>query len=197
MFSLFYFLDKQYLHYLHQLNHGLGGKFFVLMNGNNAGVPLYLFTVYLIFRYEKKNALHIIAFIGFMFFVSQQMTAGMIKNFFHIITPIPVVNFTGVMDNVGTYVSKMGFVSTKASNIFSLCTFLNFILGRRCKNFFFIFLWPLMVMISQCVLKIHTINDVCYGALMGLCLGVISFYIYKRRRIFFKRILRYFLAKKF
>ena len=195
MFSLFHKLDKNYLTALQSWDHGLLGSFFHLINKTENWFPLYLLLLFLIFKYAKKNSFHIIIFVGVILFISGQITSGALKPFLYKIFPYNnVIDLNNVMHDVGTYVGKMGFVSLQSVQIFSVSTFLSLVLGKRCKKISFIFVWPVLVCLSQCVLKIHSINDVCSGALVGCTIGAVFYFLFKRRRVVVKKILKYFVG---
>ncbi len=196
MFSLFLQLDKKYLHLLHKLNHGHLKTLFSHANGTEMWIPLYLFIAYLIFRHGKKNAVQMCIFIGVICYLGQQLSSGTLSKFLYNYSPgstsLLVEPFIG---NLDSYATKIGFISTKATNAFAISTFLNLALGKRKNKFLLLFAWPLLISLSQCATKIHCINDVCYSALIGGALGTIVFFIYKQRRSFFKKIIKNFLGR--
>ncbi|MDR2402369.1 MAG: phosphatase PAP2 family protein [Cytophagales bacterium] len=192
MFSLFHKLDKNYFSTLQSLNHESFGEFFLLVSKTENWIPLYLLLLYLVFKHARKNFFHIILFIGVILFVAGQITSGVLKNFFYKLNPYnSIVDLNEVMR---TYVGKIGFVSAHSVQTFSVSTFLILVLGKKCKKIYFIFLWPILVCSSQCVLKIHNINDVCSGAVIGDALGMLFYFLFNRRRGIVKKILKYFVG---
>jgi len=193
VFPFFYKLDKKYLASLHSLNHGTFGDIFQFISQDENWFLLYIIILFLIFKYERKNFLHIAIFIAGILFVSDQLTSGSLKpllaklNFFH------VVDLNDVMQNVGSYVKKMGSMSAHSVKFFAVSTFLNCVLNRRCKKISLLFLWPISTTLSQCVLKVHTINDVGSGAIIGCGLGAAFYFLYKRRNSIIKKFLKNFV----
>lgn len=194
MFSVFCKLDKKYLAYLHSLDKGALGDFCHIINQDENWFPLYLVILFLIFKYEKKNSLHVIIFIGIILFVSNQITSGCLKPFLLKLNFYNIVDLNDLMQNVGSYVKKIGFVSAHAVKCFAVSTFLNCVLSRRCKKIPLLFIWPILVNLSQCVLRIHTINDVCSGAMIGCALGAIFYFLYKRRNTIVRKVLKNFVG---
>ncbi len=194
MFTIFCKLDKKYLVFLHSLNHGILGDFFHIVGQDENWFPLYLIILFLIFKYEKKNLVHIVIFIGVLLFVSDQITSGYLKHFLVKLNLYSVVDLNDIMQNVGSYVKKIGFVSSHAVKFFSVSTFLNCVLSRKCKKIPLLFIWPILFNLSQCVLRIHTINDVCSGAVIGCGLGAIGYFLYKRRNTIIRRVLKNFVG---
>ena len=196
MFSLFLQLDKRYLPLLHQLNRGYLKTFFSYANGTEMWIPLYLLLAYAIFRYEKKNAGQMCIFIGIICFLGQQLSSGTLSKFLYNYSPGgPSLLVEPFIGNLDSYATKIGFISTKATNAFAIATFLNLAISKRQNKLPLLFAWPLIISLSQCATKIHCINDVCYSALVGVALGALVFFVYKQRRSFFKKVLKNFIGR--
>lgn len=79
---------------------------------------------------------------------------------------------------------KYGFVSSHASNTFSIAIFF-FLLFSRKKIFSSLFIYAFFVSYSRVYLARHFPGDIFFGALLGLCCGYFSFKIYQKSLTFF------------
>lgn len=74
-----------------------------------------------------------------------------------------------------------GFVSSHAANVFALATFLSLRFRRKAAHpwlfALLIFLWAVVVCYSRPYLGKHYPGDVICGAMLGLCIGIIVFYL--------------------
>lgn len=179
----------------HFLNDDLLGYILYFFSKSDNWFPIYLYILYLIFKYEKRNALHIIVFVGIILFLSQQIGSGNLKSLIYKFNPYnQVVDLNNLVGHMEGYVSKIGSISTQAVQSFAVSIFLKKVLNRKCRKFFLVFSWPLFISLSQCAVKIHSLNDVCTGAAIGSILGLFSFSIFKKRKVVFKKILKYFVG---
>jgi undecaprenyl-diphosphatase len=73
---------------------------------------------------------------------------------------------------------QWGFVSSHATNVFGLATITTFFLSKKIKYFgVLIFFWAALVSYSRIYLGVHYPLDLTCGALLGISIGSIVFFL--------------------
>ncbi len=135
-------------------------------------IPLYIFFVYLVIKKYGKKSVIIFLFVAVLITLSDQLSV-FFKNYFERPRPCHEENLMGLLHIVkdkcgGPY----GFISSHASNSFSLTVFLISIFRGTYKFFTpLIIFWALIISCSRIYLGVHYPGDVICGALFGIFLG--------------------------
>lgn len=141
-------------------------------------VPLYFFlALFIPSRFGRKGLIWC-AFFIISFGVSDQLTAHLMKPFFHRIRPCNNPYLTNIIHNIVPCGGGYSFPSSHASNHFAIGVFSAMTLGKQAK-----WLWPVaviwaaLVSFAQVYVGVHFPLDVtcgaCIGILVGICFGKI------------------------
>lgn len=150
-------------------------------------IPLYVFLLYLIIRNFKKETFWILIAIVILTVISDQLSVYL-KNTFERLRPCQEPDLQGLVHIVKDHCGgKFGFVSSHASNHFSLAVFLTLLFNNRLKFFTLpILLWAAFISYSRIYLGVHYPGDVIGGAILGTCIGFLvgkSYNLIRRRFI--------------
>ncbi len=143
-------------------------------------IPLYVFLLYLIIKYYKKESVWIFIAVVVLIVVSDQLSV-LFKNTFERLRPCHDPDLQGLVHLVKDHCGgKFGFVSSHATNHFSLAVFLAILFYKRLKYFTIpILLWAAFISYSRIYLGVHYPGDVIGGAILGACIGFIIGKCYK------------------
>lgn len=146
-------------------------------------VPLYVFLFgFLLINFRKKG-LYLAVFAILTITVSDTLSSKVIKKSVERIRPCNSAD-PAVADYLKLRVPCGGgysFTSSHATNHFALAFFLIFTLGKRFKwiRFALIF-WAGSIAYGQVYVGVHYPLDVVSGAILGILVGALLFYFYKK-----------------
>ncbi|MEZ4909141.1 MAG: phosphatase PAP2 family protein [Saprospiraceae bacterium] len=165
------------------INHGISNEFFdsitVFVREKIVWLLLYLFLIsFFIFNFSKKGIL-IILFAFLTAGSSDYISASIIKPYVERLRPCNDVN------NNPDIVIRVGcghgysFPSSHASNHFAIATFFFLAFGGIVKKRYssILFLWALLISLSQVYVGVHYPSDIFVGSLLGISIGIILYYL--------------------
>jgi len=164
---------------------GLHNSFFdglmLYISGKLSWLPLYLFLIYIIIRNYKWKSLLILAFIGLLILISDQLSVHAFKNVFQRLRPCHNEELKNIVHTVHHCGGQFGFVSSHATNSFALVVFLSLLL----KKFHpwlpaLLIVWGILIAYSRVYLGVHYPGDVLGGAILGAGIGWVLFVIYQQ-----------------
>lgn len=143
--------------------------------------PLYgIFIVYIIWKYRWNSILTLI-FIAILITLADQSSVKLFKEVFERFRPCrpesPIHELVHIVN--GHCGGMYGFVSSHAANSLAAATFL-FLLFRNKYFSWFIFIWAAVVAYSRVYLGVHYPLDIIGGALLGIGIGHLVFWIYRK-----------------
>ena len=142
--------------------------------------PLFLVVLYVIIRNNKlQEALLIILMIGLVIFLTDRISSGFFKPFFHRFRPTHDPEIMSLVDIVNGYRGGMyGFVSSHAANSFGIVTFLALLFKRK-EFTISIIAWALLNCYTRIYLGVHFPGDILCGIIVGCLSGWFVYFIYK------------------
>ena len=142
-------------------------------------IPFVVVILYCLLRHTHwRNALLLAAAIALMFFLSDFALANL-KGVFCRLRPSHDANIMDILHYVNDYHGgRYGFPSNHASNGFAAATMLTLLYRRRIITVC-IFLWAIGSCYSRMYLGVHFPTDILVGALSGVCIAMIMYYLYR------------------
>lgn len=144
-------------------------------------VPLYLFLLlFMPSRYRRNGWLWCLMFF-ISFVLSDQVSATLLKPYFHRLRPCNNPYLTGIVRNLVPCGSGKSFPSSHAANHFSIAIFSAVTLGRTARWVWpLAIIWALSVCYAQVYVGVHYPLDVTVGGLIGTLIGILTGKTYNR-----------------
>ncbi|AOW19965.1 phosphatase PAP2 family protein [Urechidicola croceus] len=181
-------IDTDLLLYLNGLGTETWDGFWLFMTYTLTSVPLYLFILFLVYRYYglKKMAITLL-FVVILITLTDQM-ANMFKYGFGRLRPCYNEQIMHLVRLVKpTCGGKYSFFSGHASNSMSVAMFFSLLIGKHVKWIpYFLITWALLVGYSRIYIGVHFPFDVLFGFLVGVVLGTT---VYKLMKLFLKKFI--------
>lgn len=140
-------------------------------------IPLYLFIVYYIFKFIRQNAWYKLAFIIISVGLSDRITSGFMKPYFHRFRPCHDPAIENLVHIVGGCGGQYGFASSHSANSFAFAVAFALIAGKQNKWKYFLFLWAILVSYSRIYVGVHYPTDLLAGAVVGVLVTLIIYFI--------------------
>ena len=144
-------------------------------------IPLAVALLYVILKNNKiKEALVIIALLGVVIALADQISSGICKPFFARFRPTQDPELMYQIDIVNGYRGGIyGFISSHAANTFGVAVFLSLIF-KSGSLAIILFIWATLNAISRIYLGVHYPGDIFFGTLVGVGAGILIYMIYKK-----------------
>ncbi len=140
--------------------------------------PLYgLLIIAMAWKY-RWNAIFTLVFIALTITLADQISVKVFKEGFERLRPSHNPELEGMIHHINNYQGGLyGFVSSHAANTFGLAAFTSLLFRKRWFTWF-IFIWAAVVSYSRIYLGVHYPLDIIGGALLGMILGYLVFWLY-------------------
>ena len=144
-------------------------------------IPLAVVLLYVILKNNKiKEALVIIALLGVVIALADQISSGICKPFFARFRPTQDPELMYQIDIVNGYRGGIyGFISSHAANTFGVAVFLSLIF-KSGSSAIILFIWAALNAITRIYLGVHYPGDIFFGTLVGVGVGILIYMIYKK-----------------
>ena len=172
----------------------LDNRLFLTLNGSDSAywdsvmwivtktttwIPLLLVLLYVLLKNsDARRFLLIVVAMALTVALADRLASGLIKPLVERWRPTHDVNFLHTIDIVRGYTGgRYGFVSSHAANTFSLFIFLSLLLRSRLMTFSLL-VWACIASYSRIYLGVHFPGDILCGALLGMFVGAVVYFIY-------------------
>ena len=145
-----------------------------------------------VFTYKKnwKEIICVLVAVGLVILLCDRISSGLFKPYFHRFRPTHHPDFENLV-HVFRWVKNgklheyrggnYGFISGHATNLFGLATFFALIVRNKLFTFT-IFLFAFLVAYSRIYIGVHFISDVVVGAIIGILVAMLVYFLYNRVR---------------
>ncbi|TAE71023.1 MAG: phosphatase PAP2 family protein [Bacteroidetes bacterium] len=177
-------LDEYLFLYFNGLHHRFFDNVMWWVSDFKTWIPLFVYWIYLL--YQKNNQQFLTALFSIILIVTlaDQISSKIFKPYFQRLRPSHETRLSqkihlleekkGQLYKGGKY----GFVSSHAANAFGV-TFFLFLYLKNYLSFVWFF-WAFLVSYSRIYLGVHYPSDILAGAMLGIIISYIVFFIFKR-----------------
>lgn len=168
-----------------RIHRGLSNGFFdwlmPLVRNRFFWSPLYLFIVVFCIKNYKKQGYYMIGMILVTFAMGDLIASRIIKPTIARIRPCNAINLADQIIHRVPCGSGYSFPSSHATNHFAIAIFLICLFYNKWKPILPLGLsWALLISFAQIYVGVHYPIDTFAGALLGICIGFFTFFIYQK-----------------
>lgn len=172
-------IDKKWFLFLNGIHSPFWDTIMWYVSETKTWIPLYAVILFFIFRQLKWKGFITLFFIVLLITLSDQISVRFFKNVFERLRPChnqEIANFVHIVNNKCG--GQFGFVSSHASNTFSLAMFTSLLFKNKPFSIS-IFLWAVVVSYSRIYLGVHFPFDILGGAILGIIIGLLVYKSYQ------------------
>ena len=186
MIEFLTYWDTQLFIFLNNIHSPFWDGIMWWISGTKSWIPLYIVIIaFIIYKQKKKSSLTLL-FIAVVVFLSDQVSVHLFKEVFQRLRPCHTPELQDIVHLVKNKCGgQFGFVSSHATNTFSIATFLSLLFKNR--NFtVFILIWATIVSYSRIYLGVHFPLDVIAGGILGSLIGysIYKLYFFINKKVF-------------
>ena len=172
-------LDKKLFLWMNSFHTPFWDTFFLTYTNSRSWTPVILVMVIILFRNVPfRRALIYFALIGAGVGLSDFAASGILKPGFERLRPCH--DFLQEMTLLGNCGGMYGFASSHAANSFALFTGFSLVFRGNKYVFWLLLFWAVMMGYSRIYVGVHHPGDVVAGALIGIVVPRLLFYVYER-----------------
>ena len=174
--------DTQIFLFLNGIHSAFFDEFMFAFSGRWIWIPFYLSLLYIFIRNWKKESIWIILALILCIVLADQISSTIIKNLVQRPRPSHAEELDGLVHIVNSYRGgKFGFVSSHASNSFSLALFCSLLFRNKVYTWV-LFLWAAVTAYSRIYLGVHYLGDILGGIIVGVFAALFCLFLLKKFR---------------
>lgn len=170
--------DQSLFLYLNSFHSSFWDPVMVFISGKISWVPFYLVLVWFLIKERKKRIWVSLIIIALMVVTTDQVSV-FIKDSVLRLRPCHDEAIKPLLHLVKGCGGKYGFVSSHATNSFGVAMFFTLFFRKHWWAGVSLMLWALLVSYSRIYLGVHYPGDILGGAVLGVIIGLIFFYLDK------------------
>jgi undecaprenyl-diphosphatase len=185
-------LDTQLVLFFNHLNNPLLDFIFYWLSDKLIWIPFYVLLAWYVYKREKSYFFILLIFIAAAVTVSDQLSSSLIKPYVMRLRPCHDPDISALIHLVNNYCGgKYGFVSSHASNVFTLVALLSPLLKESWIVWVrILWIWACLVSLSRVYLGVHFPGDILGGAILGFFTGYCFEKVYSVFKIKFPKVLK-------
>ncbi|OFX76968.1 MAG: hypothetical protein A2X12_07945 [Bacteroidetes bacterium GWE2_29_8] len=179
-------IDEHVFIQLNSINSPFFDYFMSFVTHKFSWIPLYCYFLYLIIKNKGRRFWVYLLIIGISITISDQ-SSTYIKHAVQRYRPCHNLEIGNLIHLVGNCGGKYGFVSSHASNSFTLATLLFFILKpyySKTKLLLPLLFWALLVSYSRIYVGVHFPLDIICGGFLGVFIAYFIWFIYSLKKCY-------------
>lgn len=186
-------LDASLLLFFNHLNNPVFDFLFYWISNKWVWVPFYGYLTYVLYTRHRRHFFTLLLFIAATIAVSDQISSSLIKDSVMRFRPCHDPMIASEVHIVNGYCGGLyGFVSSHASNVFTLTLFLNtYFRKRHLRLQGILIVWATVVSFSRIYLGAHFPGDVLCGAALGALIGLASARSYRYYEVYYETPKKY------
>jgi undecaprenyl-diphosphatase len=145
------------------------------LTGTYIWVPLYVFLVYLIFKWYGMAGLWYVGAIILLILLADKFTSAFMKPYFERLRPCHDPRWEGMIHTFAGCGGRYGFASSHASTTFALATYMFLLFKGKIQAMPWLFLWAGLISYTRVYLGVHYPLDILVGGLVGVAAGILVF----------------------
>jgi len=180
-------IDTNVFLYLNNINSDLWDSIMMMVTIKDTWIPFYIVVIYFFIKNYRSKSVLILLCLALTIFLSDQISV-FIKETVGRLRPVYNPEIEHLVHNVWRKGKPFGFVSSHATNGFSVFLFTSLVFKNRSYSIL-LFFWAALFSYSRIYTGVHYPLDIICGAALGLLIG----YAVYKLLMFMEN--RYFIAR--
>ena len=171
--------DRDLFIYLNSLGIEKFDGFWIFITQIESWIPLFILFFLLIFYYYGfKKGFIVTFFLIVTLFITLAFT-DFVKEYIQRLRPNNVEAFSKLIRVLQKPINY-SFFSGHASTSFAVSTFVTLSLRRFTHYIYFVFIWPVLFVLSRIFVGVHYPSDLFVGALVGTLIAFIMYFFFEK-----------------
>lgn len=171
--------DRDLFIYLNNLGIDNLNGFWLFITQPQNWIPLYIFFIFLIFRYYKLKRGFVVLFCMLSALAVTVLITDLTKDYISRLRPNNVEALSTLI-RILQKPTNYSFFSGHASSSFVITVFIVLAIKRYSRYIFLAFLWPILFVSSRIFVGVHYPSDIFVGALVGTLIALLFYYFCRK-----------------